>query len=190
MVTLPEADDQVTHTLIRSLVSFGGEFSIDACHVVTALGPPLTDEREGRIELTGLFAPFAFGKGSRLYPTLDRAVAYSHPLGNGLMAQPLLPQCHRLLVASYPLCPMKLHDLLLEWRQTWGSLDLQRRMSFEKLLRLQLAIGSQLGRKTALQRLAEIFEQMPFVCDLDGLWSCEPGGGCIRITAIPTNDFN
>lgn len=51
-------------------------------------------------------------------------------------------------------------------------------------------MGSQVGGKTALQRLAEIFEQMPFVCDLDGLWGAFPGGGCIRITAIPTHDFN
>src|ERR1700730_15387455 len=86
-------------------VTFCCEFSIDACHIVTALGPSLTDEREVRIKLAGLFAPFAQGYGSRLYPALYRAVAYSHLFSDGLMAQSLLPQCYRLLVASYPFCP-------------------------------------------------------------------------------------
>jgi hypothetical protein len=49
-----------------------------ACHIVAALFPPLTDEREVRIELTGLFAPFAFGKGSSLDPPLDRAMTDSY----------------------------------------------------------------------------------------------------------------
>jgi len=85
-VTAPllEAVHQVAHTLIRSLVAFCPEFSREACHIVAALFPPLADEREVRIELTGLFAPFALGKGARLDPPLDRAVADSHPASQWL----------------------------------------------------------------------------------------------------------
>jgi hypothetical protein len=44
--------------------------------------------------------------------------------------------------------------------------------------------------KTALEGLAQIFEQMPPVRDLESLWGSKSGGGCIRIAAISTNDFN
>jgi len=150
MITLPQADDQGTHTLIRSFVSFCSEFSINAYYIVTAFFPSFTDEREVRIKLTSLFAPFALGKGSSLHPMVDRAVTHSHTLSNDLMAQLLLPQCHGLLVAYYPLCPMKLHDLHLQWKEMWGSLDLQHRRSFKKRLRLLFPIASQMVGKTAL----------------------------------------
>ena len=93
-------------------------------YIVAALFPPLADEREVRIELTGLFAPFALGKGSSLYPPLDCAVADSYPFSNGLMAQPLFPQGHRLLIASEPFCPMQLHRVFLQWREIGSALAL------------------------------------------------------------------
>jgi hypothetical protein len=121
-IPLPEAVDQVAHTLIRSLVAFGGEFAREACHVVAALFPPLADEREVWIKLTGLLTLFALGKSSSLYPSLDRTVADSHPLGNRLMAQPLFPQGHGLLVTSESLYAMQLHRVLLQWGEVGGAL--------------------------------------------------------------------
>jgi hypothetical protein len=106
------------------------------------------------------------------------------------MAESLFPQGHCLLVTSEPFCPMQLHRVLLQWRETRSSLALQRRNSFTKQLRLLLARGRQMVGKTALQRFAEIFEQMPFICHLGGLWSSQSGGCRIRITAIPAHDFN
>lgn len=44
--------------------------------------------------------------------------------------------------------------------------------------------------KTALHRLAQIFERMPFVGDLESLWNSWFGSGCIHITAVSTDDFN
>src|SRR5581483_8078827 len=135
-VPLPEAVDQVAHTLIRSPGIFGGEFAREACHVVATLFPPLTDEREVWIKLSGLFTLFALGKSSSLYPSLDRTVADSHPFSNSLMAQPLFPQGHGLLVTSEPLCPMQLYRVLLQWGEVGGALALQRGNSFPRHLRL------------------------------------------------------
>jgi hypothetical protein len=47
-----------------------------------------------------------------------------------------------------------------------------------------------MGRKTELQCLTKIFEQMSFVCRLHGLWGTLLGSCCIRITTIPANDFD
>ena len=189
-VPLSEAVHQVAHTLIRSRVALCREFSREARHVVTLLFPPLADEWEVRIKLTGLFTPFALGKSSSLYPLLDRAVADSYPFSHQAIAEPLLPQCYGLFVAGEPLCPTQLHGVRLQWREIVSALALQCGNSFSKHLRLLLARGGEMTRETALHGLAEIFEQVPLVGHLESLWSPEPGGGGIGLTAIPAHDFN
>ncbi len=189
-VPLPEAVHQVAHTLIRSLIALCRECSREACHVVAALFPSLADEREVRIKLTGLFAPFALEKRSRLDPPLDRAVADSYPFSNRLVAEPLLPQGDDLGVSGEPFCPMKLHGVRLQWGEVGSALARQHGNSFPKHLRLLLARNGQMAGKTALHRFAEIFEQVPLICHLESLWSSEPGSGGIGITAIPAHDFN
>jgi hypothetical protein len=62
---------------------------------------------------------------------------------------------------------MELHGLLLQWRQIGSSLPLQPRRSFEKFPCLLLARHAQMMGKTALEGLAQIFEQMPVLATWD-----------------------
>jgi hypothetical protein len=121
---LPAASLRLGYTRVRRTpgVSLRDQCSVDACPIVAAKNPLFSDQREIRIKLTGLFAPFPFGKGGSPQPVIDRTVTDTYLLGNSLLAHSLFAQSQYPSIATSTRLSMLLNDLLQAFRQTGRAL--------------------------------------------------------------------